>query len=119
MDGSAIEAIGFRYTTAEPTVQLLQEVSNTVYGKYLAGGKFGEPYKKMLLARQISYSQCICQIHFQCIYDYWRGKFWRIAYDSPNLLFFVPAKIFPCTIYSICDVMTLTQEMYVHYNTSG
>ena len=33
-------------------------------------------------------------IHFQCICEYWQGKFWRIAHDSPNLPIF-PYQIFP------------------------
>ena len=31
----------------------------------------------------------------RCIWEYWQGKFWRIAHDSP---IFPPAKIFPCTL---------------------
>ena len=43
---------------------------------------------------QISYSQCICQIHFWCFCEYWQGK-WRIAHNSPNSPIFPLAKIFP------------------------
>ena len=32
----------------------------------------------------ISYSQCICQIHFRCICEYWRGNFWKIATIQTN-----------------------------------
>ena len=45
---------------------------------------------------QISYSQCICQIHFWCICEYWQGKFWRITHDLPNSPIFSPAKYFLC-----------------------
>ena len=43
---------------------------------------------------QISYSQCICQMHFRCICEYWRGKCWRIAHNLPNSPIF-PSQNFP------------------------
>ena len=32
---------------------------------------------------------------FQCICDYWQGKFWQIAHNSPNLPIFLPHQNFP------------------------
>ena len=32
------------------------------------------------------------------IYNYWRGKIWRIVHHSPNSPKFSPSKIFPCTV---------------------
>ena len=50
-------------------------------GKSYWRGKFG---KKA--------SQCICQIHFWCICEYWQGNFWRIVHNLPI------SKFFPCTV---------------------
>ena len=45
---------------------------------------------------QICYSQCVCQIHFWRICEFWQGKFWKIAHDLRKS----PAKIFLCTVYA-------------------
>ena len=34
------------------------------------------------------------------ICEYWRGKFWQIAHDSPNSPIFSPAQNFP--VYGMC-----------------
>ena len=48
----------------------------------------------------ISNSQCICHIRFPCICEYWQGKFWGMAHDSPKSPVSSPTKIFPCTLAS-------------------
>ena len=74
----------------------LPHMGNIWRGKILANHR-GKSYWRGKLW-QITYSQCICQIHFWCICEYWRGKSWRIADDSPNLPIF-PRQIFPCTVF--------------------
>ena len=45
----------------------------------------------------ISNSQCIYHMHFPCIREYLRGKFWRMAHNSRSPIL-SPTKIFSCII---------------------
>ena len=58
----------------------------------LGGVKFGRLYWQGK-NWQISYSQCICKMHFRCIWEYW--QFWQIAYD----LSIFPLPKFSCVRY--------------------
>ena len=77
---------------------------NTVRGKILEGENFGEslPMKQMAMkqmARKFLANLLAGLQLFHCIYNYWRGKIWRIVHHSPK---FSPSKFFPRTVvYSI------------------
>ena len=55
-----------------------QIIAHTIHGKYLVGENFGNHTGKSYWRGkiwQISNNQCICQIRFPCICEYWQGKF--------------------------------------------
>ena len=53
----------------------------------------------------ISYSQCICQIHFGVrICEYWWGKFWQLPHNLPN------SPIFLCQIFPVYGNIIYTVE---------
>ena len=69
----------------------------TVHGKMLAGENFGEPYRWSLLIRKdlANKLQSVYMPYtFPCICEYWWGKFWRMAHNSPNSSIF-PLPNFP------------------------
>ena len=63
---------------------------------------------------QISYSQCIWQICFPCIYEYWWGKFWQMAHELLTLPIF-PTKIFPCTVLDELDYFIVYSIVSIVY----
>ena len=58
---------------------------------------------------QISSSQCISQIHFQCICEYWWEKFWQLTICQ--ICHFFPCQIFP--VYS--NQKAFTTDIYLLY----
>ena len=67
----------------------------TVRGKILEGENFGESLLTNQMARKILANQLAGLQLFHCIYNYWRGKFWRFVHHSPK---FSPSKFFPRTV---------------------
>ena len=74
---------------------------NTVHGKNLEGENFGESLLMKQMAKKILANILVGLQLFHCIYNYWRGKIWRIIHHSPNSPKFSPSKFFPCTVQGI------------------
>ena len=72
----------------------------TVRGKILEGENFGESLLMKQMARKILANLLAGLQLFHCIYNYWRGKFWRIVHRSPNSPKFSPSKFFPGTVHT-------------------
>ena len=79
-------------------VQVYIPYTGNIWWEKILANRIGKSYWRGKIWR-ISYSQCICQIHFQCICEYWQGKLWRIADNSPNSSISFPHQIFP--VYGI------------------
>ena len=84
------------YSIISLTISYL--IANTVRGKILEGENFGESLLMKQMARKILANLLADLQLFHCIYNYWRGKFWRFVYHSPNSRKFSPSKFFPRTV---------------------
>ena len=86
----------YHLTMLYPALLYTHEI--TVRGKNLEGENFGELLLMKQMARKILANQLAGLQLFHCIYNYWRGKIWRIVHHSPNSPKFSPSKFFPRTV---------------------
>ena len=91
-------------------------IAHTIHGTLFSGGKFWWTAQVNAIGEE-NVANKLQSVHmpntFQCICEYWQGKFWRIAHNSPNSPI-SPYQNFPTHSNDKHDLIVTSTGMDIH-----